>query len=89
MNLPAGEHPKLFERIREVGAGYTIVGTRWTYNEKNEIRTRDNLIRMEDYEYVYDTDGNLLTDGRSKYKWHARGQLMKVTFPDGFGESYA
>ena len=88
VNLPAGEHPKLFERIREVGAGYTIVGTRWTYNEKNEISTRDNLIRMEDYEYVYDTDGNLLTDGRSKYKWNARGQLMKVTFPDGFGESY-
>ncbi|MEB3104134.1 hypothetical protein, partial [Ferviditalea candida] len=70
VNLPPGEHEPLFKLVREVGAGYTIVGTTWTYNSKNEIATRSNWIRLEDYAYTYDQDGNLLSDGRSKYEWN-------------------
>ncbi|MEB3104123.1 hypothetical protein VF724_21180, partial [Paenibacillaceae bacterium T2] len=51
--------------------------------------TRSNWIRLEDYAYTYDQDGNLLSDGRSKYEWNSQGKLAKVTFPDGFGEAYA
>ncbi|TJY42399.1 RHS repeat-associated core domain-containing protein [Cohnella pontilimi] len=88
VNLPPGDKTKLFERIRQVGKGYTIIGTNYTYNSRNQLVHRENLIRYEDYDYKYDDAGNLLTDGRSKFEWNARGQLTKVTFPDGFGEKY-
>ncbi|WP_052475851.1 RHS repeat-associated core domain-containing protein [Cohnella kolymensis] len=88
VNLPPGGHDKLFERIREVGKGYTIIGTNYKYNDRNQLVHRENLIRYEDYDYEYDDQGNLLTDGRSKFVWNALGQLTKVTFPDGFGEQY-
>jgi len=89
VNLPPGDQTKLFERIREVGKGYTIIGTKYTYNSRNQLVHREDLTRDEEYDYTYDEAGNLLSDGRSKYEWNARGQLTKVTFPDGFGESYA
>jgi YD repeat-containing protein len=88
VNLPPGEKTKLFERIREVGKGYTVIGTKYTYNSRNQLVHRNNLIRYEEYDYKYNADGSLLTDSRSKYEWNARGQLTKVTFPDGFGEKY-
>jgi RHS repeat-associated protein len=89
VNLPPGEHTKLFERIREVGKGYTVIGTNYTYNTHNQLVHRENLTRYEDYDYTYDDQGSLLTDSRSKFEWNALGQLTKVTFPDGFGEKYA
>ncbi|TFE19324.1 RHS repeat domain-containing protein, partial [Cohnella luojiensis] len=89
VNLPPGEHTKLFERIREVGKGYTVIGTNYTYNTRNQLVHRENLTRYEEYDYKYDDQGSLLTDSRSKYEWNALGQLTKVTFPDGFGEKYA
>ncbi len=88
VNLPPGDQTKLFERIRQVGKGYTVVGTNYTYNSRNQLVHRENLIRYEAYDYKYDEAGNLLTDSRSKYEWDARGHLTKVTFPDGFGEKY-
>ncbi|TFE19413.1 RHS repeat-associated core domain-containing protein [Cohnella luojiensis] len=89
VNLPPGEHTKLFERIREVGKGYTVIGTNYTYNTRNQLVHRENLTRYEEYDYTYDDQGSLLTDSRSKFEWNALGQLTKVTFPDGFGEKYA
>lgn len=89
VNLPPGEQTKLFERIREIGKGYTIIGTNYTYNARNQLVHRENLIRYEEYDYTYDDAGNMLSDGRSKYEWSALGQMTKVTFPDGFGEKYA
>ncbi|MDQ0062456.1 glycohydrolase toxin TNT-related protein [Paenibacillus harenae] len=89
VNLPPGEQTKLFERIREVGKGYTIIGTNYTYKARNQLVHRENAIRYEEYDYTYDDAGNLLMDSRSKYEWNALGQLTKVTFPDGFGEKYA
>ncbi|MDQ0062454.1 RHS repeat domain-containing protein [Paenibacillus harenae] len=89
VNLPPGEQTKLFERIREVGKGYTVIGTNYTYNARNQLIHRENAIRYEEYDYTYDDAGNLLTDSRSKYEWNALGQLTKVTFSDGFGEKYA
>jgi len=74
--------------IREVGKGYTLIGTKYTYNSRNQLVHREDLIRDEEYDYTYDEAGNLLSDGRSEYEWNARGQLTKVTFPDGFGETY-
>ena len=88
VNLPPGDQTKLFERIRQVGKGYTVVGTNYTYNSRNQLVHRENLVRYEAYDYKYDDAGNLLTDSRSKYEWNARGHLTKVTFPDGFGEKY-
>ena len=72
-----------------MGKGYTIIGTKYTYNSRNQLIHRAGLIRDEEYDYTYDAAGNLLSDGRSKYEWNARGQLTKVTFPDGFGETYS
>ncbi|WP_312752927.1 RHS repeat-associated core domain-containing protein [Rummeliibacillus suwonensis] len=88
VNLPEGEKPSLFKRVREIGQGYTLIGTNYTYNERNQLVHRSNAVRSEAYDYKYDGEGNLLTDGRSKYEWNDRGQLTKVTFPDGFGEKY-
>ncbi|MEX2460404.1 MAG: RHS repeat-associated core domain-containing protein [Paenibacillaceae bacterium] len=88
INLPPGEKTQLFERIRELGKGYTVIGTKYMYNSRNQLIHRDNQIRYEEYDYTYDEVGNLLTDSRSKYEWDARGHLTKVTFPDGFGEKY-
>ncbi|MDQ6423661.1 RHS repeat-associated core domain-containing protein, partial [Paenibacillus sp. LHD-117] len=78
-----------FERIREVGKGYTIIGTKYTYNARNQLVHLENAIRYEEYDYTYDDAGNMLTNGRSQYEWNVLGQLRKVTFPDGFGEKYA
>ncbi|MDQ0062475.1 hypothetical protein [Paenibacillus harenae] len=53
VNLPPGEQTKLFERIREVGKGYTIIGTNYTYNARNQLIhrrmrfvKRNTIIRM-------------------------------------------
>jgi hypothetical protein len=43
--------------------GYTVVGTNYTYNSRNQLVHQENLIRNEAYEA-----GSLLTDGRSKYE---------------------
>ncbi len=88
VNLPPGEHEELFQLVREVGKGYTILGTTWDYNERNELIHKTNHIRFEDYDYDHDEAGNMTTDGRSIYEWNAKGQLEKVTFPDGFGQRY-
>jgi YD repeat-containing protein len=88
VNLPPGEHEELFELVREVGKGYTVIGTTWEYNERNEIIERDNQIRIESYDYDHDDAGKMTTDGRSIYGWNAKDQLEKVTFPDGFGQTY-
>lgn len=80
--LPKGEHADLFKR-REVGQGYTLIGTHYKYNKRNQLIHRSNEVRYEAYDYTYDGEGNLLSDGRSKYEWNDRGQLTKVTFPDG------
>jgi len=88
VNLPPGEHTELFALIREVGKGYTVQGTTWEYNERNEVTYKSNNIRFEEYEFGHDQTGNMTTDGRSIYKWNAKGQLVKVTFPDGFGQAY-
>ncbi|WP_219834730.1 hypothetical protein [Paenibacillus sp. R14(2021)] len=74
VNLPSGEQKKLFERIRAAGKGYTIIGTKYTYNTRNQLSHRENLIRYEEYDYTYDKAGSLLSDGRSKFEWNARGQ---------------
>ncbi len=88
MNLPQGEKQELFKRVREAGKGYTVIGTKYSYNTRNQLIHRNNEVRFEEYDYKYDGQGNLLTNGRSKYEWDDRGKLTKVTFPDGFGEKY-
>jgi hypothetical protein len=77
VNLPPGEKTKLFECIREFGKGYTVIGTNYTYNSRNQLVHRENLTRYEEYDYAYDDQGNLSTDSRSKYEWNALGQLTK------------
>ena len=88
MNLPPGEHEDLFALIREVGKGYAVIGTTWQYNSKNEVATRENHIRLEEYDYAHDDAGNMTTDGRSEYIWNPKGQLEQVTSPDGSGQKY-
>ncbi|MBO8171734.1 MAG: hypothetical protein H0Z33_07585, partial [Bacillaceae bacterium] len=88
VNLPPGEHEELFKLVREVGKGYTVLGTTWEYNERNELVHKTNHIRFEAYDFDHDDAGNMTTDGRSVYEWNAKGQLVKVTFPDGFGQKY-
>ncbi len=88
VNLPQGDKPELFERVREAGKGYTVIGTKYTYNSRNQLIHRNNEVRFEEYDHQYDGQGKLLTNGRSKYVWDDRGNLTKVTFPDGFGEKY-
>ncbi|MFD2613821.1 hypothetical protein [Paenibacillus gansuensis] len=58
VNLLAGERTKLFERIRQIGAGYTIIGTNYKYHSRNQLEYRENLIRYEAYNYKYDHQGN-------------------------------
>ncbi|MDQ6423679.1 hypothetical protein RB620_30230, partial [Paenibacillus sp. LHD-117] len=50
VNLPPGEQKKIFERIREVGKGYTIIGTKYTYNARNQLVHLENAIRYEEYD---------------------------------------
>ena len=83
MNLPAGEHEETFALVREVGKGYTVTGTNWTYNERNQITHKENYIRMEEYDYLHDDAGNMTSNERSQYSWNAKGLLEEVVFPDG------
>ena len=88
--LAAGRSNETFRIIRQVGKKdiYSRRDADYTYNSRNQLVHRENLIRYEAYDYKYDEAGSLLTDSRSKYEWDARGHLTKVTFPDGFGEKY-
>lgn len=48
---PEGGHADLFKRIREVGQGYTLIGTNYKYNERNQLIHRSNEVRYEAYDY--------------------------------------
>ncbi len=72
-----------------MASGYTIVGTTYEYNEKNELIRRHNLVRDEVHTYAYDSRGNMTSNGRSSFRWDNQNRLVQVIFPDGEGVRYA
>lgn len=44
--LPPGEKEEFFALVREVGAGYTIVGSTYFYNDPNQLLRYPNGIRV-------------------------------------------
>jgi YD repeat-containing protein len=68
--LPPGAKEEQFAEVREVAAGYKILGTTYKYNDQNQLIERHNLVRDEVHPYSYDDRGNLSSNGRIKYTWN-------------------
>jgi YD repeat-containing protein len=83
--LPPGDKEELYALVREVAGSYTIVGTTYQYNAKNQLMLRHNLVRDEEHKYTYDARGNMISNGRTKFYWNDDNQLIQAVFPDGEG----
>jgi RHS repeat-associated protein len=67
---------------------YDAVGNRLTYSDPEETveyeyDAANRLIRVDEVEYTWDDNGNLLDDGVNEYSYDAANRLIEVTGPSG------
>ncbi len=84
-HVPPGDMAGLEAAVREVAAGYTIVGQECTYNELNQLTSVKDPLRDETFNYAWDEAGGLVQTGTANLAWDEQGRLLSIVWADGWG----
>lgn len=87
-HVSPGDTAGLEKTVRQVAAGYTIVGQEFEYNDLNQLVSVHDPIRDETFNYTWDEAGALIQTGTADLTWDERGRLTELVWADGDGIAF-